>query len=200
MQFGADPHTGLVLSSAIRHGALVVEAAGELDYRAAVLLREELSRYWDVPGVPAVVLDLTAVTFCDSVGLSELIATLRRSEETGRALMISGVQGTLLRVLTITGLRNAFDTYETIDEALLRVPPTTADAAEAITSTDAMIIGDAVNPGDTTTGIGAVRHPDATIAAGDAMIAEDAVTDAVMLQQRDLPPPDPATPTPAPQA
>ncbi|GGK62476.1 hypothetical protein Sme01_04470 [Sphaerisporangium melleum] len=133
MQFGADPQMGLVVSSEVRQNAIVVEAQGELDHRTAPLLRDELSRVWSAPGITAVILDFSAVTFCDSVGLSELIAALRRSEATGRALMISGVQGTLLRVLTITGLRKAFDTYETTGEAMLSVRATLSGIDDAAT-------------------------------------------------------------------
>ncbi|WP_424534930.1 anti-sigma factor antagonist [Sphaerisporangium viridialbum] len=118
MQFGADPQQGLTVSRGIRESAVVVQVQGELDYRSAPLLRDELGGIWDIPGISAIILDLSEVTFCDSVGLSELIAVLRRSQNTGHALMISGLQGTLLRVLTITGLHNAFDTYDTAEEAL----------------------------------------------------------------------------------
>ncbi|MFC4584895.1 STAS domain-containing protein [Sphaerisporangium corydalis] len=118
MQFGADPPMGLNISYEERDSALVVQARGELDYRSAPVLRGELDHVWKVPGVSTIVLDLAEVTFCDSVGLSELIAALRRSKTTGRVLLLSGLQGTLLRVLTITGLRGAFDSHDTVEDAL----------------------------------------------------------------------------------
>jgi anti-sigma B factor antagonist len=122
MQFGADPQPGLTVSYGIRESAIVVQVQGELDYHSAPVLRSALAQVWDVPGISAIVLDLADVTFCDSVGLSELIAALRGSQITGHALMVSGVHGTLLRVLTITGLRNAFDSYETVEDALTHAP------------------------------------------------------------------------------
>jgi anti-sigma B factor antagonist len=122
MQYGADPQMGLSVSSVVRGNALVVQVQGELDYRSASILRTELSGVWEKPGISAIVLDLAEVVFCDSVGLSELIAALRRSQTTDHALMVSGVHGTLLRVLTITGLRNAFDTYDTVESALSHAP------------------------------------------------------------------------------
>ncbi|MEV7968773.1 anti-sigma factor antagonist [Sphaerisporangium sp. NPDC088356] len=123
MQFGADPQQGLSVSRGIQESAVVVQVRGELDYRSAPLLRGELGGVWEIPGISAIILDLSEVTFCDSVGLSELIAVLRRSQNTGHALMVSGLQGTLLRVLTITGLHNAFDSYATVEEALRRASP-----------------------------------------------------------------------------
>jgi anti-sigma B factor antagonist len=118
MQFGTDPQMGLNVSSGVRQGALVVRVRGELDYRSASILRSELGGVWEMPGISTIVLDVDAVTFCDSVGLSELIAALRRSQMTGHTLMMSGLQGPLLRVLTITGLRDAFEAYDTVDDAL----------------------------------------------------------------------------------
>ncbi|MBB6474891.1 hypothetical protein BJ992_004322 [Sphaerisporangium rubeum] len=77
---------------------------------------------WDAPGVDALVLDLTGVGFCDSVGLSELISVLRRSHETGVPLRVAGVHGTLLRILTITGLYGSFEMYDDLGTAL-GLPP-----------------------------------------------------------------------------
>ncbi|WP_248965052.1 STAS domain-containing protein [Sphaerisporangium perillae] len=136
MQFGAEPQAGFIVSTGVRQGAVVVQIQGELDYRSALVLRDELARAWEILGISAVILDMGAVTFCDSVGLSELIAALRRSKATGHVLMISGVQGTLLRVLTITGLRNAFDTYETVEEAMLGVTAAPAPASGSPQSDD----------------------------------------------------------------
>ncbi|WP_214415934.1 STAS domain-containing protein [Sphaerisporangium fuscum] len=122
MQFGIDPQPGLSVTSQLRGNTVVVHIRGELDYHSTPVLRGEMQQVWTTPGMSAVILDMAEVTFCDSVGLSELIAALRRSEAGGHPLLVSGVQGTLLRVLTITGLRRAFDTYETLDEALAHVP------------------------------------------------------------------------------
>ena len=123
MQFGADPKPALTVSTGVREGAIVVRVEGELDHQSARLLRGELATVWSTPGMATVVLDLSAVTFCDSVGLSELIAAMRHSEGIGHTLMISGMQGTLLRILTITGLRGAFDGYDTVEDALRHASP-----------------------------------------------------------------------------
>jgi anti-anti-sigma factor len=118
MQHGAEPEPGLVVSSLERDGVIIVNAGGELDYRSASALRSGLASAWGTPGVSALVLDLTGVAFCDSVGLSELIGALRHSRDTGVPLRVTGVQGTLQRVLMITGLHASFDIYDTVDTAL----------------------------------------------------------------------------------
>jgi anti-sigma B factor antagonist len=123
MQFEADPQPGLTVSTGMRESAIIVHLRGELDYHSAPVLRSELTQVWDRPDVSTVVLDVALVSFCDSVGLSELIAAMRHSQATGRTLMVSGIRGTLLRVLTITGLRNAFNSYDTVEDALRHAPP-----------------------------------------------------------------------------
>ncbi|GAA3814120.1 hypothetical protein GCM10022226_38670 [Sphaerisporangium flaviroseum] len=132
MKYGADPQTGLSVSSVVRGSALVVQVQGELDYRSTSILRTELSGVWEKPGISTIVLDLAEVVFCDSVGLSELIAALRRSQRSRHALMVSGVHGTLLRVLTITGLRDAFDTYDTVESALGHAPAAVEPATSSV--------------------------------------------------------------------
>ncbi|GAA4225910.1 hypothetical protein GCM10023075_24750 [Streptosporangium album] len=62
--------------------------------------------------------DVTALTFCDSTGVSEMIASLRRSRALGARLVLAGVHGTLERILTITGLRSAFELSPSVEEAL----------------------------------------------------------------------------------
>lgn len=122
MQHGAEPRPGLTVSSHKRDDVIVVSAEGDLDYRSSFALRSGLLSAWDAPGVSALVLDLSEVGFCDSVGLSELISVLRRSSETGMPLRVAGVHGTLLRILTITGLYGSFEMYDDLGTAL-GLPP-----------------------------------------------------------------------------
>jgi anti-sigma B factor antagonist len=58
------------------------------------------------------VLDVGAVTFCDSQGLSVLIGLKREAQAAGTRLVLSQVGGFLARLLEITGLRAAFDRDE----------------------------------------------------------------------------------------
>ncbi|MEV8639017.1 STAS domain-containing protein [Streptosporangium sp. NPDC051023] len=101
------------------HGtACVVEASGELDYRHAPVLRGEMTKIWEEAPPPTMVIDVTALTFCDSTGVAELIANLRRSRALDTRLVLAGVHGTLERILTITGLRSAFELSPSTEEAL----------------------------------------------------------------------------------
>ncbi|GGL37850.1 STAS domain-containing protein [Planomonospora parontospora] len=120
MLFEPDRGSAFTLSSETHGDAIVVRAAGELDYRSAPVLREHLGRVWATPGMAALVVDLSEVAFCDSVGLSELVDALQRSEAADVRLMLSGVHGVLSRVLSITGLRKAFEIHDDPGAALRR--------------------------------------------------------------------------------
>lgn len=56
---------------------------------------------------PRIVLDLAAVTFCDSQGLGTLVVLSRKASHSQSLLVLTNVTEFLLRVLDITGLRSA---------------------------------------------------------------------------------------------
>ncbi|MDP9870093.1 MULTISPECIES: STAS domain-containing protein [Streptosporangium] len=105
--------------STSRHGTVcVVQASGELDYGNASVLRDEMTKVWEPEAPSTIVIDVAALTFCDSTGVAELIVSLRRSRAAGTRLVLAGVHGTLERILTITGLRSAFELSPSAEEAL----------------------------------------------------------------------------------
>jgi anti-sigma B factor antagonist len=106
------------VSSDLYGTALVVHASGELDYGHAPVFRSEMTRVWEAGTPETVVIDLTALTFCDSAGVAELIWSLQRSRALGTRLVLAGVHGTLERILAITGLRPSFEVSPTVEEAL----------------------------------------------------------------------------------
>ncbi|WP_449062251.1 STAS domain-containing protein [Planomonospora algeriensis] len=118
MLFEPDRGSAFTLSSETCGDVIVVHASGELDYRSAPVLREHLGHIWATPGTAVLIVDLSEVAFCDSVGLSELVDALQRSEAADVRLMLSGVHGVLSRVLSITGLRKAFEIHDGPDAAL----------------------------------------------------------------------------------
>ncbi|MDP9866584.1 MULTISPECIES: STAS domain-containing protein [Streptosporangium] len=127
MLFGAGHGSAFTISCDLHEGAAVIRVGGELGFHSAPLLREQLHRVWDGPGTPLLIVDLTEVTFCDSVGLSELVSALQHGEATGTRFVLSGVHGPLARVLTITGLRKAFEIHPTADDALRQAAPDRRD-------------------------------------------------------------------------
>jgi anti-sigma B factor antagonist len=105
------------VSSSLHGTAFVVQAFGELDYQHAPVFRDEMAKAWESE-VSSVVIDVTELTFCDSTGVGELILSLQRSQALDIRLSLVGVHGTLERILTITGLRPAFELFPSVEDAL----------------------------------------------------------------------------------
>jgi anti-sigma B factor antagonist len=86
----------------------VVEAAGELDLHTSPPLRDHLLDLIR-GGVDRLALDLTKVDFMDSSSLGSLVTCLKRVRERDGRLVLVGVGGTPMKVLTLTGLDRVFD-------------------------------------------------------------------------------------------
>jgi anti-anti-sigma factor len=108
----------LSVTSGLSRNAIIITLAGELDVYAVPVLKEHLHRIWDLPPKPFLIVDLGEVTFCDSMGMNELISIMQRCETRGTRLLLGGVHGVMARVLSITGLRHAFEVFARLDDAL----------------------------------------------------------------------------------
>ncbi len=103
------PHLGR-LAIEVRHteGRTVVELSGELDLATAPALYERLA---DIPHheVAEVVLDLTALEFIDSVGLSVVIAEHKRMLTSGGALVLQSPTPRARKLFEVSGLSSFLD-------------------------------------------------------------------------------------------
>lgn len=88
-------------------GSQVVSVAGELDIATAEQAYDYLSDVIDNGKAPVHV-NLSDLTFCDASGLGVLARAANRARETHRALMLTSVRPSLLRIMRITGLDVAF--------------------------------------------------------------------------------------------
>jgi anti-sigma B factor antagonist len=118
MSSEANGRPALTVTSGLSRNALIVRLEGELDVNALPVLREHLRRVWELPPKAFLILDLGEVGFCDSMGMSELVHIMQRCEARGTRLLLGGVQGVVARVLSITGLRHAFEVFARFDDAL----------------------------------------------------------------------------------
>jgi anti-sigma B factor antagonist len=96
---------------------LVIRVAGEIHATTAPEFSERLNDAI-ASGKTGIVLDMTAVEFIDSTGLSVLLNGLRR---------VTRVRGTVLRLFEITKLDSTFEILADCDEAIERVRQTAAD-------------------------------------------------------------------------
>jgi anti-sigma B factor antagonist len=96
----------------------VVQATGELDMSVAPRLRAGIDHVLEGLGRPSLVIDLTEVPFCDSVGLGILVGALTRVREArGRLILVVG-PGMITHLLNITNLDRHFETCGSLREAL----------------------------------------------------------------------------------
>ena len=97
--------------------SVVVTVRGNLDIDSAAVLTTTLDQILDGPG-PRVVVDLSAVEFCDSTGLSAFVVGHNRATATGGFVRLAAPQPFLADLLETVGLAGRMGVYPTVSEAL----------------------------------------------------------------------------------
>ena len=95
----------------------IVAPAGEIDLATAPLLREGLERA-EARAPKGLVIDLRSVTFIDSTGIGELVGCHRRCRSQERALAFVVPDGTIRKILGVTGMDAVFDLHHDLDSAV----------------------------------------------------------------------------------
>jgi anti-anti-sigma factor len=106
-------------------GVAVVALRGQLDIDTAAHLRSALETALERP-TPRVVVDLSGLTFCDSIGLSSLALAYNHCVDSGGYLRLAAPNPFLRKVLTVVGLAAAVPIYRTVDAARV------ADTSQAL--------------------------------------------------------------------
>lgn len=94
----------------------VLELAGDLDSATAPRALQAVEALVPRPG-QQVVLDLTGLRFCDSSGISTLIAARNSAHSADAVMVLAGVPHHLTRTLVLIGLDAFFTTYATAAQA-----------------------------------------------------------------------------------
>ena len=117
--FSARPHDGALF------------LAGELDIQTAAAAQHAFLRALDDTADGCVVVDLTALTFCGSAGLQELLVLAHASDELGGQVTLRHVAPVIVRLLEITGLesREFASTTPSSPEAYADVEPRRSEPA-----------------------------------------------------------------------
>jgi anti-sigma B factor antagonist len=105
---------------------LIIRVAGEIHATSAPEFSERLNQAI-ARGKTGIVLDLTAVEFIDSTGLSVLLNGLRRVTRVRGTMVLACANPTVLRLFEITKLDSTFEILADCDEAIERVRQATAD-------------------------------------------------------------------------
>ncbi|MEV7725372.1 STAS domain-containing protein [Streptomyces sp. NPDC087917] len=98
-------------------GAFVTRVSGELDHHTAPRLREAIQEAPFTSG-ERMVLDLTPLVYCDSTGITVLIAAYHRAQSTGAHLILVGPSPDLMRVFRVVGIDQLFTFRASVEEAL----------------------------------------------------------------------------------
>ncbi|WP_233509835.1 STAS domain-containing protein [Actinomadura craniellae] len=84
-------------------GRATVAARGSIDLHSSEELRERLTELVDA-GNKVIVVDLTAVDFCDSSGLNVLVRAYKHARAQSATFTVTGAYGRVENVLRTTGL------------------------------------------------------------------------------------------------
>ena len=106
----------IVVGSRTAGSWTVLDVEGEVDVFTAPKLREKIIALLD-GGSDHLVVNLEKVLFMDSTGLGVLVGGLKRVKERNGELALAGAHGTVLRVLSVTGLNAVFPMHDTVEQA-----------------------------------------------------------------------------------
>ncbi|MBG0819702.1 STAS domain-containing protein [Planomonospora sp. ID91781] len=118
----ADACTRARLLAACRPPHTVVALHGEIDVATAPALRRRLLNALQ-HSTDLLVLDLSAVSFCDASGLTVLIDVRQRATASGITVRLAAPRPPVARLLHVTGLDHAFAVHPTLSSALISRKP-----------------------------------------------------------------------------
>ncbi|MCT4353887.1 STAS domain-containing protein [Streptomyces sp. Je 1-79] len=90
-------------------GGVLVKVCGELDLDSVTHLRTTLLHALAVCDGAGVALDLSGVTFCDSIGLNALLRARMQAADDRHPLTITAASPQVTRLLEITGAAPLFE-------------------------------------------------------------------------------------------
>jgi anti-sigma B factor antagonist len=100
-----------------RSDIAVLHLRGELDEATAGQLHKTLADLLERP-VPRIVVDLTDLKFCDSVGLSAFITSKQVINARGGWLSFAGANPFLTQLMETVGLSRYFAIFPEVDDAI----------------------------------------------------------------------------------
>ena len=117
------------IETSLRHldGIPVLDVVGEIDIYTTPQFKEAVSAAIDENN-PAIIINMTQVTYMDSSGFGTLLSATKRLRPLDGALYLTGCNESIQRMLQITRLNTIFGVYATEEEALVaaKAPPSDA--------------------------------------------------------------------------
>jgi anti-anti-sigma factor len=101
--------------------AVVVRLAAEVDLTSADGLREALLAVLN-QGARALIVDMTATTFCDSAAVHSITRAARRAAASGAEIRLAVATAPVLRILSLLGIDRVLGVYPTVADAWGSLP------------------------------------------------------------------------------
>ena len=95
------------ITSEMKNDIALVHVEGEIDMFTSPNLRDTLLPFFK-PQTPAVIVDLSGVSFMDSSGIATLVEGLQWSKKEGRRFILTGLGDTVFNALSLTKLDHVF--------------------------------------------------------------------------------------------
>lgn len=96
---------------------VVLVLAGEIDLYTAPRLQSELTAALAAADPVNIVVDMSAVEFCDSTGMNVLLAAHRLASERGGNLELAAPRASVRKILEVTGLQSVFTVRDDVPAA-----------------------------------------------------------------------------------
>lgn len=106
----------LALESRNENGWAVLQVRGEVDLYTSPQLRDGITELLD-QGANRIVIDLSGIEFMDSTGLGVLVVGLKRAKERDGEFALVCREGSVQKILSITGLDRVFSIHGSVAEA-----------------------------------------------------------------------------------
>ncbi|WP_369275001.1 STAS domain-containing protein [Streptomyces sp. R11] len=108
----------------------VMELTGGLDYDSCTQLRGLLPDL-NLQAGQQLVIDLTGITFCDSSGITALIAARNHADAARAGIALAAVPHSISRIFSLVGLDQVFATHPTAQAAEAAWTPQSGSAPPA---------------------------------------------------------------------
>lgn len=105
----------LALESRNENGWDVLQVRGEVDLYTSPQLRDGITELLD-QGANRIVIDLSGIEFMDSTGLGVLVVGLKRAKERNGEFALVCREGSVQKILSITGLDRVFSIHGSVAE------------------------------------------------------------------------------------
>jgi anti-anti-sigma factor len=95
----------------------LVSVIGSVDFGTYSILSEQMDQALELTRV-ALIVDMSAVDFCDSSGLNVFAQTIRKARSRGVALVVVGLRDRVARVFNVTQIDQAMHALPDLETAV----------------------------------------------------------------------------------